>query len=69
MSQKMRRIFFKRIFNEVKRRVGNYEGKPVPDDQVASEGRKCIGIVGNGFGNVQHDSKLSKMPHQILGIK
>ena len=69
MSQRMMRIFFKRIFDEVKRRVDNYEGKPVPNDQVASGGRKSIGSVGSGSGSVRRDSKLSRMPHQILSIK
>ena len=49
--------------------VDNFMGKLVPDDQVASEDRKSIGSVGSGFGSVQHDSRLSKMIHQILGIK
>ena len=65
----MRRIFSKRIFDEVKRGVNSYEGKPVPDDQVASGGRKSIDSVGNGFGSVQCDSKLSKTPCQILSIE
>ena len=63
------RIFFERIFDEVKRRVNNYEGRLVPDDQVASGGRRSIDSVGSGFGSVQRDSKLSRMPRQILSIE
>ena len=65
----MRRISFEWIFDEVERRVDNYKGKPVPNDQVASGGRKSIGSVGNEFGNVQHDSRLSKRPCLILSIR
>ena len=68
MSWKTRKIFFKRIFGEVGRKVNSYEGKPVPNDQVASGGRKNIGSVGSGFDNVQRDSKSSKTLHQILNI-
>ena len=49
--------------------VGSYEGKPVPGDQVASEGKKSIGSVGSGSDNVPRDSKSGKIPHSILGIK
>ena len=68
MSQMMRKISFRWIFDEVGSRFGSYEGKPVPDDQVASGGRKNIDNVGNGFDNVQRDSRSSRMLHQILGI-
>ena len=68
MNRKTRRIFFDRIFNKVGRRVNSYEGMPVPDDQVASGGRKNIGSVSSGFDNVQHDTKSSKMLRQILDI-
>ena len=53
----------------VMRRVSSYEGKPVPDDQIASEDKKSIGSVGNGSDNVQHDSRLDKMIHWILDIR
>ena len=56
------------IFIVVMRRISNYEGRPVPDDQVASEGMRNIDNVGSGFDNVQHDSRLNKMIHQILDI-
>ena len=69
MSRRMRKIFFGRISDRVERRVDNYEGKPVPDDWVASRGRKSIDSVGSGSGSVQHDSKLSRMPCQILSIE
>ena len=64
----MRRTFFERIFDEVRRKVDSYEGKPVPNDQVASGDRKNIGSVGNELGNVQCGSRLSKMPRLILSI-
>ena len=50
------------------RRASGYEGKPVPNDQVASEGKKNIDNVGSGFDNVQHDSRLNKMIRQISDI-
>ena len=40
----------------------------MPDDQVASGGRRNIGSVGSGFDSVQRDSKSSKTLHQILNI-
>ena len=48
----MKRISFGWIFSEVGRWINNYEDRPVPDDLVASGGRKSIDNVGNGFGNV-----------------
>ena len=65
----MMRIFCKQILDVVERVVNNCVDKLVPDDRVASEDKKSIGNVGNGFDNVQHDSKLNKMTHQILGIE
>ena len=65
----MRRTSFERIFDEVRRKVDSYEGKPVPDDLVASGGRKSIGSVGNAFDNVQCDSRSSKTLCQILDIE
>ena len=53
----------------VVRVVSSYEGKPVPNDQVVSEGRKSIDNIGSGFDNVQCDSRSNKMVHQILDIK
>ena len=47
---------------------GNYEGRPKPDDQVANEGRRSIGSVGNGFGSVPHGSRLNKMLRRISSI-
>ena len=49
----------------VGRVVGSYEGKPVPDDLVASRGKKSIGSVGNGSGSVQCGSKLDRILRQI----
>ena len=69
MNRKRRRISFEWIFDEVERRVDNYEGRPVPDDQVASRGMKSIGSVGSVFDNVQCGNRLSKMLRQILGIE
>ena len=65
----MRRISSEWIFDGAERRVGNYEGKPVPDDQVANEGKRNIGSAGSGFGSVQHGSRSSKALHRILDIK
>ena len=61
--------FFWVDFDEVGSRFSSYEGKPVPDDQVASRGRKSIGNAGNGFGSVQCGSKSGRMLHRILGIE
>ena len=69
MNWKMKRISFEGIFDGVRRRVNNYEGKLVPDDQVASGGKRSIGSVGNGFDNVQCGSKSRKMLCQILNIE
>ena len=60
--------FCKNVDKEV-RKGDSCEGKPVPDVQVASEGMKNIGSVGNCFDNVQHDSKSNKMICQISDIK
>ena len=43
------------------RRVDSCGDKLMPDDQVASEDKKSIDNVGNGFDNVQHDSRLGKI--------
>ena len=48
----MRRTFCEWIFDEVEMGVGSYEGKPVPNGQVASEGRRCTGSAGSGFDSV-----------------
>ena len=69
MNWRVKRISFEWIFNEVGRRINSYKGKPVPNDQVASRGRKNIDNVGNGFDSVQCGNKSSKTFHQILGIK
>ena len=68
MSWKTRRVFSKETFDEVERRVNNYEGKPVPSDLVASRGMKNIGNVGSGIGNVQCDSRSGRTLHPILDI-
>ena len=47
---------------------GNYEGRPGPDDQVASEGRRSTDSVGNGSGNVPHGNRLNKMLRRISSI-
>ena len=48
--------------DEVEKRGDSCEGKPVPDVWVAHKGRRNIGSVGNGSGNVQRGSRLSKTP-------
>ena len=53
----------------VVRKVNNYKGRPVPDDQVASEDKKNIDNVGSGFDSVQHHNRLNKMICWILGIE
>ena len=65
----MRRIFSGWIFDVVVMVVGSYEGKPVPDDQVASKDMRNIGNVGSGSDNVQCDSRSNKMTHHILDIE
>ena len=57
----------KNIDEEVKM-GGSYEGRPRPDDQVANEGRRSIGSVGNGSGSVPHGSRSNKMPRRISSI-
>ena len=69
MNWKTRRISFTWIFDKVERRVDSYEGKPVPNGQVASGDRQSIDSVGSGFGSVQRDSKLSRTLCQILSIE
>ena len=61
----MKRSFFCRNDDEGVKRDSNCEGKPVPNDQVASRGKKSIGSVGNGFDSVQRGSKLDRILHQI----
>ena len=60
---------FEWIFDVVVRKVDNYEGRLMLDDQVASEDKKSIGSVGSGFDNVQCDNRLNKMICWTLGIK
>ena len=60
-SQRRMRFFFCRNVDEGERKGDSCEGRPGPDDQVASEGRKSIGSVDNGSGSVPHDSRLSRM--------
>ena len=69
MNWKMMKISFVWIFNEVRKRVNNFEGKPVPNDPVASRDKRSTDNAGNGSDNVQHDSKSSKTLCQILGIE
>ena len=54
----MKRFFSCRSNNEGVKGSGNCEGKPVPNDLVASGGKKSIGSVGNGFDSVHRGSKL-----------
>ena len=56
----MKWFFFCRSNGKGVKRDGNCEGKPVPDDLVASGGKKSIGSVGNRSGSVQHGSKLGR---------
>ena len=65
----MKRAFFERFFDEVKRKVDSCKGKPEPDDPVASGGRKSIGSVGSGTGSGQCDSKLDRTFCQTLNIE
>ena len=51
MSQKMMRFFSCRNDVEEVRMDDNCKGRPKPDDQVASEDKRSIGSVGNGFGS------------------
>ena len=60
----MKRFFSCRSDDKGVKRDGNCEGKPVPDDLVASRGKKSIGSVGNGFDSVQHGSKLDRILRQ-----
>ena len=64
----MRKFFFCRNNDEGERRGNNCEGKPTPNDLVASEGRRNIGNVGNEFGNVQHGNRLNKTLRRISSI-
>ena len=64
----MRRTSSKRFFDEVGRKVGNYEDRLVPDDLVASEGRRNIGNVGSGIGSGQHGSRSGRMSRLTSNI-
>ena len=46
----------------------NYEDRPGPDGQVASEGRRSIDSVGSGSGSVPHGNRLNKMLRRISSI-
>ena len=61
----MKRFFSCRSNDEGVKRNGSCEGKLVPDDLVASGGKKSIGSVGSGFDSVQRGSKLDRILCQI----
>ena len=61
----MRKFSFCRSDDEVVKRGDNCEDRLMLNDRVASEGKRNIGSVGNGFGNVQCGSRLNKILHQI----
>ena len=56
MNWRMMKIVCGWICDEVRMGFDNCEGKPVPNDLVASGGMRCTGSAGNDFGNVQHGS-------------
>ena len=61
----MKRFFSCRNNDKGVKMDSNCEGKLVPNDLVASGGKKSIGSVGNGFDSVQHGSKLDRILRQI----
>ena len=61
----MKRFFFCRNDDREVRKGSSCKGKPVPNDQVASRGKKSIGSVGSGSDSVQRGSKLDRILCQI----
>ena len=69
MSQKMKGCFPEEIFDGVGRKVGNYKGRPVPNDLVASRDRRNIGNVGSGIDNGQRGSRSGRMSRLTSNIE
>ena len=59
----MKRSFFYRSDDREVKRNGNCKGRPVPNDQVASGGKKSIGSVGSRFDSVLRGSRLDRILH------
>ena len=64
----MRRSFSCRSDGKGVKRNGNFGDRTKLGDQVVNRGKRNTGNVGNGFGNVPHGSKLSKMLRRISSI-